>query len=131
MSQENVEVVRAIYEALERRDWDRAFRDQHPDVELTTPPGIRGGTYRGRAEIQQYLEGWFSAFERWSTHPERFIDSGDQVAVVVRVRAWPKGSSAAIEVRIGHLWSYRDGTLVSMQMFPDPDEALEAVGLRE
>ena len=84
MSQANVEIVRAIYEAAERRDWDRAFRDQHPDVELTAPPGIDAGTYRGRTEI-----------------------------------------------RNGHLWSIRDGEVVSMRMFPSPDEALEAAGLPE
>jgi hypothetical protein len=45
MSQDNVEIVRSIYEAFNRRDWDTAFRDQRPDVELTTPPwgGCRAG----------------------------------------------------------------------------------------
>jgi len=132
MSQENAEIVRAIYEAVERRDWDRAFRDQHPDIELTTPPGIDSGTYRGRAEIQPFWEDWFSVFEeRSSAHLEQFVESGDQVAVVVKYRAWPKGSSRAIEIRNGHLWSIRDGKVVSMRMFPSPDEALEAAGLRK
>ena len=132
MSQENVEIVRAIYEAAERRDWDRAFRDQHPDVELTSPPGIDAGTYRGRAEIQRFWEDWFTVFEeRSSAQPEQFIESGDQVAVVVKFRAWPKGSSHAIEIRNGHLWSIRDGEVVSMRMFPNPDEALAAAGQRE
>jgi ketosteroid isomerase-like protein len=44
----NAEIVRSIYEAVNRRDWDAAFRDQRPDVELTTPPlGPRAGTSRG------------------------------------------------------------------------------------
>jgi hypothetical protein len=52
MSRENVGVVRAIYEAVNRGDWDAALRDQRPDVELTTPPrGPNAGTYRGREEI--------------------------------------------------------------------------------
>jgi len=38
MSEENVEIVRSVYEAANREDWDAAFRDQSPDVELTTPP---------------------------------------------------------------------------------------------
>jgi hypothetical protein len=32
MSQENVEIVRSIHEAVNRRDWDAAFRNQRPDV---------------------------------------------------------------------------------------------------
>jgi hypothetical protein len=34
MSQENVEVVRPIYEAFNRRDWD-AFRDTDPEFAFT------------------------------------------------------------------------------------------------
>ena len=132
MSQENVELVRAIYEAVERRDWDRAFRDQHPDVELTTPPGLNAGTYHGRAECQGYWEDWFNTFEeRSSAQPEEFIESRDKVAVILKIRAYPKGSRAAIEIRNGHLWSIHDGKVASMRMFPDPQKALEALELRE
>jgi ketosteroid isomerase-like protein len=133
MSQANVDLVRAIYEAVQRRDWDRAFRDQHPHVELTTPPGLNAGTYRGRAEIQRYWEDWFSVIdeERSSVQVEEVIDSGYDVAVVLKFRSFPKGISAAIETRNGHLWSIRDGKVTSMRMFPDPQKALEALGLRE
>jgi hypothetical protein len=31
MSRENVEIVRAAYDAFNRRDWDGLFRDAHPD----------------------------------------------------------------------------------------------------
>ena len=34
MSQENVEVVRAAYDAFNRGDWNAAFRDMHPDFEF-------------------------------------------------------------------------------------------------
>jgi ketosteroid isomerase-like protein len=54
MSQENVEIVRLIFEASNRSDWDAAFRHQRPDVELTTPPGPNAGTFRGREEIQTF-----------------------------------------------------------------------------
>jgi ketosteroid isomerase-like protein len=103
MSQENVEIVRSIYEAVNRGDWDAAFRDQQPDVELTTPPGPNAGTYRGRAEIQSFWEEMQTPFEAWSVEPEEFFEHGDQIAVVVRARMRPKGSSAEIENRTGNL----------------------------
>jgi ketosteroid isomerase-like protein len=34
-------------------------------------------------------------------------------------------------VRNGHVFTLRDGTILSMKTFPDPEKALEAVGLRE
>jgi hypothetical protein len=33
-----------IHEAINRRDWDAAYRNQSPDAELTTPPGLGAGT---------------------------------------------------------------------------------------
>ena len=135
MSQENVEIVRSIYEAFNRRDWDAAFRDQHPDVEMTTPPGPTsgpaGGTYRGREEIQGFWEEVLTPFEAWTAEPERLFEYGDQIAVVVRTRTRPKGSSAEIENRTGHVWTIRNATVVAMRFFAKPEEAIEAAGLSE
>ena len=131
MSKESVEIVRSIYESVNRGDWDAAFRDQHPDVEMTTPPGPNAGTYRGRQEIQGFWEEMLAAFEGWRAEPEEFFEHGDQVAVVVKGRMRPKGSSAEIENRTGNLWTFREGKIVSMRMFPKPEKALEAAGLRE
>jgi ketosteroid isomerase-like protein len=131
MSEENVEIVRSIYEAANQRDWDAAFRDQHPDIELTTPPGPNAGTYRGREECQGFWEEMLSAFEATSAEPEELVESGDQVVAVVRSRLRPKGTTAEIELRNGHLWNFRDGKAVSMRIFPAPEDALEAAGLSE
>jgi hypothetical protein len=135
MSQENVEIVRSIYEAVNRGDWDAAFRDARPDVELTTPPGPQSGpdagTYRGREEIQGFWEEVLTPFEAWTAELEEFLERGDQVAVVVKGRMRPRGSSAEIETRTGALWTIRDGMVVSTRIFAKPDEALEAAGLSE
>jgi ketosteroid isomerase-like protein len=131
MSEADIETLRAGYEAVSRGDLERAFRDVHPDFELTTPPGPRAGTYRGREESQGYIQEWLTAFEAWAIEPEEFVESGDQVVVLVKTRARPKDSSAEIEVRNGHLWAFRDGKPVSMRIFPEPEKALEAAGRRE
>ena len=52
MSQENVEVVRRVYDALNHGDWDAVFRDMHPDFEMTTQRGPSAGTRRGRDGVQ-------------------------------------------------------------------------------
>jgi ketosteroid isomerase-like protein len=132
MSRDNVEIVRSIYEAANRRDWDAAFRDQASEVEYTTPPrGPNAGTYRGREEIQGIWEEMLTAFDAASAEPEEFFERGDQVAVIVKTRMRPRGSSAEIERRTGVLWTIRDGMVVSVRIFPKPEEALEAAGLRE
>jgi ketosteroid isomerase-like protein len=70
-------------------------------------------------------------FEAWTSEPEEFVESGDQVVVVVKARMRPRGSGAEIERRNGNLWTIRDGMVVSMRVFAKPEEALEAAGLSE
>jgi ketosteroid isomerase-like protein len=131
MSEQNVEVVRKVYEALNRRDWDAGFHDMHPDFEMTTQREIAAGTRRGRKQVQEFVEEYSAAFDNHIFEPDEFLENGDQVVVLLTRRARPKGGSADIVVRNGHLWTVRDGTILSMKSFPDPEKALEAVRLRE
>jgi ketosteroid isomerase-like protein len=131
MSRENVEVVRSVYEAFNRRDWDAAFRDQSADVELTTRLGPNAGTYRGREECQAYFQELLTPFAALSAEPEEFFERGDLVVAFVKTRARPKDTRAEIEVRNGHLWAFQDGKVVSLQTFPQPEKALEAARLRD
>ena len=131
MSQENVEIVRSLNEAFNRRDWDAASRGLHPDVELTTPPGLNAGTFRGREEWRGYFNEIRAQFAAVTVEVEQVFESGDQVVAFTKTRLRPKGSSADIELRNGHLWTFRDGKAVSLRMFRKPEEALEAAGLRD
>lgn len=132
MPLQNGEIVRLIYEAFNRRDWDAVFRDQHPDGQLLLPPGaINKQIHRGREEIQAYWEDMLSTFESVSAEPERLIEKGDQVVAIVKSRVQPKGTSVEVEITNGHLWTLHEGKTVSMRLFPEPEKALEAAGLSE
>jgi hypothetical protein len=54
VSQENVEIVRPIYDALNRRGWDAVFSAMHVDFELPIQRLPQTGTYQGR-EILRLL----------------------------------------------------------------------------
>ena len=62
---------------------------------------------------------------------QEFFEHGDQVVAVVKGRMRHKDSSAEIENRTGQLWTFHNGKVRSMRMFPQPEKALEAAGLRE
>src|SRR6266545_2705094 len=132
MSEENVEIVRRMYEAIGRDDWEGAFRDVHPDAEWETDPRVpNAGIYRGREEIQRFFEDQAAPFEESAIEPEEFFAQGDHVVAFVRVRRRPKGSTAEVEYRIGTLWTVRNGEIVRGQGFAERQKALEAAGLRE
>src|SRR6266516_1059958 len=120
MSEENVEIVRRVYEAFARRDWDAVFRDMAPGFEMTTKRGPNAGTHRRREAAQEFVEDYVAAFDDATAEPERFLESGNQVVVLVTRRGKPKGGEAEIVVRNGHLWTLRDGRILSAESFPDP-----------
>ena len=128
MSQENVEIVRRCYAALDRRDWEGLWREAHPDFELRTQ---LQGSRLGPDEAQAFIEDQFGAFESWEVAPERFFESDDQVVAFVVIRSRPRGSNGEITIKIAHVWTLRDGTVLIIETFPQREKALEAAGLSE
>ena len=128
MSEENVEIVRRCYAALDRRDWESLWREAHPDFELRTQ--LRG-SYLGTDEAQAFIEDALVAFDSWEVVPERFFASDDQVVVFTVIRSRPRGSSGWIKINVADLWTFRDGTVLMIETFPQREKALEAAGLSE
>jgi ketosteroid isomerase-like protein len=131
MSQGNAEAVRRVYDALNHGDWDAVFRDMHPEVEITFQRGPGAGTHRQREAVQGFLEDYIAAFDNMVFEPKELLENGDQIVALVTRRARLKGASGELVVRNGHVWTVRDGTIMSMKSYPDPEKALQAAGLRE
>jgi len=128
MSQENVEIVRRCYAALDRRDWESLWHEAHPDFELRTQ--LRG-SHLGTDEAQAFIEDAFTAFDSWEVVPERFFESDDHVVVFTVIRSRPRESSGWIKIDVADIWTLRDGTVLMIETFPQREKALEAAGLSE
>lgn len=132
MSDRDIETLRLGYEAVSRGDWDSPTQFAHPGFELQTAERIvNPGTYRGVEAVRRFFEDLFAPFEEVVVEPEEFFVRGDQIVVFVATRLRPAGSSAAVENRIGHLWTIRDGKAIRLQIFPRREDALEAAELPE
>jgi ketosteroid isomerase-like protein len=86
---------------------------------------------RGREGSAQLLALLRDTWAEFRFEPERFIDAGDRVLVLVRLVAAGGASGATTQRKTGHLWTVRHGRLSSVRIYRDRSEALEAVGLRE
>ena len=126
-----MEIVRSVYEALNSFNWDRAFRNTDPDFTMTTQLGPEAGTRRGRQEVVAFMEDYAAAFDRLTWEPEKFFEREGQVVALVSIRGRPQGVGADIVIRNGHLWTIREGVLLSVNDFPRPHDALEAAELSE
>ena len=74
---------------------------------------------------------WDEAFENWTLDLEAIHDVGDRVIAVVRQRAKALHGGPEVEMRFAQIWTFRDGRATRMELYADPDEALEAAGLSE
>jgi ketosteroid isomerase-like protein len=132
MSQADIETLRAGYEAISQGDREGVFAAAHPDLELKTADRApNAGTYRGVEEVRRFFDDLFEPFDEVVAEPQKFVERGDRIAVLVLVRLRPSGSSAFLENRIGHLWTFRDGKAVRFEIFPEREKVLEAIGLSE
>src|SRR5438309_511535 len=136
MSQGNVEVVRRAYELFNEGGPEAVISAGIWSPEIVydfSPSEIPGlGVYRGYGEVRAFFEeDWFGAFpfEEWEVVLDELVDHGDQVIARHRQRGLGASSGAAAELEQGLIYTLRDGLIVRVEIYGDPEKALEAVGL--
>jgi|SRR4029078_12869045 ketosteroid isomerase-like protein len=129
MSQENVEIVRGVVRAFRAGNWEKALRsyDEMAELDLTRLPG--GDVYGGRDGVRDFFTRWVGSWERFEAEPLEFIDRGDVVIAVMRIRAVGRDSGAPVTMRSADVYTVAEGRIVRHVGYPDADEALEAAGL--
>jgi ketosteroid isomerase-like protein len=126
MSQENVEIVRAIYEAWAEDRSAAPFI--HRDLEYVNPPNaVEPGTRIGRHYLRKVRE----VFPDARFEVERYIGAGDDVVVIATQFGRGFSSGVETETRQGHIWTVAEGKATRFAWFNDAAEALEAVGLSQ
>jgi uncharacterized protein len=129
MSQENVDVVRGVYDAWARGDLPGPEALLDPEIEYVNPPGaVEPGIRRGLVAFSRAVQKVFEGWETWDMDPERYEVVGDQVAVVVGYRARGRASGLEVEGREWALWTVRNGRVVRYAWFHEPGDALDAAG---
>ena len=134
MSQENVELVRTGFEALNRGDRATVARLLAPDVEWHSLAGpiVGVGTIRGREAMLRFWQDVLESIEGFRASPEEVTDLGDdRVLVVARYEGRGRTSDAEVDQRIATVYEIRDGMAATVRDYESRTEALEAVGLRE
>jgi ketosteroid isomerase-like protein len=132
MSQENVEIVRSVYDAWAREEFPGPLELMDPEIEYVNPIGaVEPGTRRGLDAFHRAVEKVFEGWATWEMEPEVLKAAGDKVAVAVRYRARGRESGVEVDGRESALWTLRDGRVVRYAWFHGPADAFEAVGLVE
>jgi ketosteroid isomerase-like protein len=131
MSRLSLETVQRLYAAMNARDVARAIELAAPDAEWIPDSRVAEGAIRGRDNVVRFFMDRAEMFEQLRVEVERCWEKDDRVLVFLRVTGRGQASGAEFEIRIGHLWTVRDGLLVRGQGYGDRREALKAAGIDE
>jgi ketosteroid isomerase-like protein len=138
VSSENVELVRRLYAHLGSPGSPAEFEGRLTDEALSAflDPGIEWvpvtdsllavDRYRGFDGVRQVWSEFVSAWDEYRVEPLEFHDAGDQVAVVVHIVGRTHGLE--VDETRSSLLTIRDGRVVRLEAFADPDAAREAAG---
>src|SRR2546429_5623717 len=135
MSQENVEIVRAAFEAWNARPGEPDFAPFHPELvyhpradEPDPSPHV------GRDVYERLVHGFVDSFSEVTFEVLELIDAGDHVIASTVLHAVLHGqgsASAGVSDTYVFVFKLRAGLGVEGWEYRTKQEALEAVGLSE
>ena len=130
MSEENVKIMRAAFEAWNAGHMDAVREAFDPEAIMRTPEGWpEPGPYVGRDAVMRQLE---QNRQTWETDTFELISDFMGVADRVVVRAIWRGVGHGPDpnMEFTHVYTLRKRRIVFVEYFWDHTEALDAVGLR-
>jgi ketosteroid isomerase-like protein len=131
MSQENVKVVQAQFEAWNKGDMD-AYRELYdPDVMWRAAEGWpEPGPFVGREAVMRFVEQLRDTWDADALEPiGDFIDAADRIVVRFIWRGVGHGPETSMEFT--GVFTVRKGRIFGVEFFWDHAEALETLGLSD
>lgn len=130
MAQENVEIIRAVYEG-----WlagDPGYEHFDPEIAMVESKALPGAVEaHGIDEVRRYMESMTRYWDEIRFEPLEYIDAGESVVVDARLVGQGKKSGVAVERTWSYVWTLRSGRVIRMEGYADRAEALKAAGLAD
>jgi ketosteroid isomerase-like protein len=133
MSQENVELVRHVYESgLMDRDPEELMELATPDIEYVNPPyAVEPGVRRGLDAVAQAMRRFAEVWDESRHELRELHDCGDVVVAAVSWYTRSRGSERDLVNEEAHSWTLHEGRIARFEWGQDLGKALEAAGLSE
>jgi ketosteroid isomerase-like protein len=120
------------------REWNRGDVDamlELFDAEAEVRPALStflaSMAYRGHEGIRAWYAETNEPWAELHAEPERFIDAGERTVVIIALHARVPGGRVDVGARIAHVITIRDGKIVRLDGYDEPDNALAAAGLSQ
>lgn len=131
MSQENVNLIRGLYEALGRGDVEMVLAQMDKSIEWREAENFiyaDGNPYVGPQAI---LEGVFMRLgEEWNgfaVAPEEWLDAGNQVVVLGTYTGTHKSTGKEVRAQFAHIWAVKGQRVLRFQQYTDTKQFASVV----
>ena len=132
MREQNVEVVRRLFERYEQDGIDGALETMDEDILIEIPPELSAepDDYRGHEGARRYFDGFAGMIDDVGYEPIELIQVGE--AVIAHIRLSGRGASSGLDVDLEAFVVHElaGGRIVRMRPYADLEEAQAAVGRR-
>jgi ketosteroid isomerase-like protein len=132
MSEENVAIIRGVYEAFAKGDVAGVLGRMSPEIrwqEAENFPYCDGNPYCGPEAI---ASGVFArCIGEWNGFAVRMsdlIDGGDRVVALGRYGGEYKGTGRRMNPQAVHIWTLKDGKIIAFQQYIDTLDVARATG---
>jgi ketosteroid isomerase-like protein len=132
VSEDNVEIVRGVYDAAARRDSAAVLAAYHPEIELDASRIALGGLMgqpvrRGHEGARSFFRDIHDAWQHLGYDLSELIDAGEErVVSVVTRRGRGRTSGIEVGVTVALVWTLSGGKVTRIVWFATREEALEA-----
>ncbi len=134
MSQENVEAVKRVEGAGNRRDVEAVLAELNGAVEwYDAAPMLLGGkttVFRGHEGVRALMDDLWGALDEIQVDFTEIRDLGDRIVATGHIRVRGSVSGAELESSYGAVFDFENGKAIRVRTYVGA-KALKAVGLRD
>ena len=127
MSEENVEVVRRVYEEWSRGDFSSG-EYFHEDIDFDMVDWPAPARSRGVAAMSETWRTSLGAWDGFRSIPTEFVDCGQNVLVLNHIEGRGKESGVEVSAETASVFTFDAGKVVRLALHWDVDAARQAAG---
>jgi ketosteroid isomerase-like protein len=127
MSDDNVAIVRRVYEAMQARDAEALRALYAPEIEVFQASELPwGGHYRGHDGVFAFFMKLVEHIDSAVTHDGIFA-AGDRVVQHGRTKGTVRATGVSFDIDEVHVYTVQDGKIVRFEAFIDTPAMLAAL----
>jgi ketosteroid isomerase-like protein len=126
-----IRILQRGYELIWREDrLEDALIGVDPEFEWVVPGHPEGDVRQGADATIAFFRDWIEPWDELQVDWDLLPAGPDRVLAILTMSGRGRESGAPVDLRVGQLWTFREGRAVRMVMYDDVDEALREAVVR-